>query len=45
MSVNWSAFARKTRRFQRHPRTEEGMVPVRVEEKEWLVEDERDLLP
>lgn len=25
--------------------TEEGTVPARVEEKEWLVEDERDLPP
>lgn len=48
MTVNWSVFARKWgggREFRGNAGTDEEMVPARVEEKEWLVEDERDLPP
>ena len=45
VTVNWSVFARKRGDFRGNAGTEAGTVPARVEEKEWLVEDERDLPP
>lgn len=43
--VNCSMFSEKWGDFIGNAWTEEGMVPSRVEKKEWLVEDERDLPP
>ena len=49
MTVSWSVFARKKKGggadFRGYAGTGEETVPVRVEGKEWLVEDERDLPP
>lgn len=41
MAVN--SLPEKRGDFRGNAGTEQGMVPVRVEGKEWLVEDERDL--
>lgn len=43
MTVN--CLPENQRDFRGNAGTEQGTVPVRVEEKEWLVEDERDLPP
>lgn len=45
MTAPCSVFAKKRGDLRGSVGTEEGTVPVRVEAKEWLVEDERDLPP
>lgn len=45
MTANCSVIAKKLGHFRGNAGTEEGTVPARVEEEEWLVADERDLPP